>query len=375
MTVLETAQELIRIPSVNPGYDSESGGETQVAEWLCKWAFRHGLEVRRQDVFPNRPNVIIRLCNGADQPHLLFNGHTDTVATSNMTIPAFAGDAHQGRVWGRGATDMKGPLACMLHALLALRDQPSRWRGQVTLACVVDEELGFAGIRRFLEEARTFDCAVVGEPTGLNVVRGCKGCLRFSFRAVGKAAHSSTPSLGVSAISAMSRAIIALDEYFATSLSQICHPDLGPSTGSVGLIRGGAGVNIVPERCEATVDIRLVPGQSWMETYADIQQLVRMADASVAWEFDQNPMADPPYCLAHDHPSVLKACAGLGEAESRVVNFSCDASKIAAAGIPCLVIGPGDICHAHTADESIAIDDLSRGVAAYVRIAEALLPV
>ena len=373
MNVIETTQSLVRLASVNPGYDSESRGEAEVVEWLLNWGERHGLSTTAPEVFPGRRNVIFRLSNG-EGPHLLLNGHTDTVAVDDMGIPPFAAELRDGRLWGRGAADMKGPLACMLHTLLRLREQPESWRGRVTLACVVDEELGFAGIRHFLAEERAFDYAIVGEPTRFEVVRGCKGCLRFYVRAYGKAAHSSTPEKGISAIHAMAQAIIALGEHFTKSLSQIHHADLGHSTGSIGLIEGGTGINIVPEVCEVKVDVRLVPGQSWQDTYAAIQQAVKASNSKVRWEFDSEPMADSPFCLDASHELVHMACAAIGAGGSQVVNFSCDASKIAAAGIPCLIFGPGDIAEAHTAHESISLADLDRGVETYASIARKLLP-
>jgi len=374
MNIIETAQNLVRIPSVNPGYDPTSSGEFDVAKWLLSWAEEHGFEVETQEVFLGRVNVIIRFRNGSDHPHLLLNGHMDTVAVDGMTIPPFGGEVRDGRLYGRGSTDMKGALACMLHALVALRSDPSRWRGTVTVACVVDEELGFAGIRHFLKVENAFDFAVVGEPTRFEVVRGCKGCLRFFIRGHGKSAHSSTPEKGVSAISAMAQAVTAMDRYFSESLAAIRHDSLGVSTGSVGTIRGGSGVNIVPEFCETSVDIRLVPGQSWEETYGKIKEIISGQSVGVRWEFDTSPLADPPFCLDEEHPMLLAVCAAAGRPSSEVVSYSCDASKIATAGIPCVIFGPGDIAQAHTADESIATEDLHKGVAHYVRIAEALLP-
>lgn len=374
MTVVETTQALVRIPSVNPGYDAASQGEAGVTAFLLAWGAERGIETATQEVFPGRSNVVFRVRNGADRPHLMLNGHTDTVAVDAMTIPPFGGEIRDGRLWGRGSSDMKGPLACMLHALLELRDNPSRWRGTVTLACVVDEEVGFAGIRHFLRTAPEIDYAIVGESTCFEVVRGCKGCLRFFVRAHGRSAHSSTPEKGVSAISAMARAIAALEAHFAGELAAIFHPSLGRSTGSIGIIRGGSGVNIVPDFCEILVDVRLVPGQSWERTYDGLRRAVEGSSADVRWEFDANPLADPPYCFSEDHPAVRLVCAAAGKSASHVVSFSCDASKIAAAGIPCLVFGPGDIAHAHTADESIAIADLSLGVAGYVRVSQTLLP-
>ena len=159
-------------------------------------------------------------------------------------------------------------------------------------------------------------------PTRFEVVRGCKGCLRFFVRAHGKAAHSSTHERGISAISGMGRAVVRMDRYFVDCLSMIRHADLGPSAGSIGLIRGGSGINIVPEVCEVKVDVRLVPGQSW-------------TGAGVHWEFDPHPLADMPFCLDKANSVVQSVCAAMGRDHSEVVSFSCDASKIANVGIPC----------------------------------------
>lgn len=372
--VVETAGSLIRIPSVNPGYDPSSQGEAEAAAWLLAWAERHDFTVRTAEVLPNRNNVIISLANNTPGPRLLLNGHTDTVAVEEMRVPPFEARVERGRLWGRGAADMKGPLACMLEALRFLKDHPERWSGEIVLACVVDEEFEFAGIRAFLESDRDFDYAIVGEPTRLDVIRGCKGCLRFFVRAHGKSAHSSTPEQGINAISSMARGVLAMEEFFAERLPEHTHPDLGCSTGSVGIIAGGSGVNIVPDLCETRVDIRLVNGCSWESIYTGLQAAVRDAGGGGSWEFDPQPLVDPPFCLPEDHPLVRGVCAATERNSARTVSFSCDASKIAAAGIPCVIFGPGDIAEAHTAEESISIEDLHLGVAAYVRIAETLLP-
>lgn len=372
--VKETTQSLVRIPSVNPGYDAESGAETAIAQWLVAWAENHGFSVETQEVFPGRPNVIIRYRNGADHPHLMLNGHTDTVAITEMTIPPFAAEERDGRLWGRGTADMKGPVACMLHALLALRETADQWRGTATVALVVDEEVNFQGVLDLMQRGEKYDFAIVGEPTRFEVIRGCKGVLRFWIRAHGLAAHSSTPWKGRSSISAMGRAILALDEYFADRLSQVTHPDFDHSTGSIGLIRGGSGINIVPDFCEISIDIRLLPGQSGEATYQEIQALVQSTSDQVRWEFDPKPLIDHPFCLSNDDAFVRQVCEATERPQADVVNFSCDASKIAKAGVPCLIFGPGDIAQAHTANESIAIEELERGVEAYVRIAKKLMP-
>ena len=437
-TALDIAQALVRIPSVNPDYDPASAGEGAVTAWIEEWGRAHAFTVWRQPVLPGRENVLLQFRNGAAHPHFMLNGHTDTVGVGGMTIAPFAGEVRDGRLWGRGASDMKGPLACMMAAALRLKNAPSTWRGTLTVACMADEEFRFRGVTAMLEQlvgrdavepsapvgrdsvepylegseasaasisgevtpgrdaryARAScvgkwgsteshptgglpDFAVVGEPTRLRVVRGCKGCLRFAIHALGRAAHSSKPHEGRSAVVAMAHAILALETHFTTRLTQIAAPGFGTSTGSIGLISGGTGVNIVPERCTIQVDIRLLPGQDWRATYTEIQALLRercRRVPDVEWQFDEPSVVDPSFEFPADHPLVTTACAVLGQATPDVVFFGCDASKIAARGVPVIVLGPGDIAQAHTVDEFIALADLQAGTEAYLRLAQALMP-
>jgi len=294
-----------------------------------------------------------------------------------MTTPPFAGDVREGRLWGRGSADMKGPLACMLAAAWQLRQQPATWKGTLTVACVVDEEYRFRGILALMEELNKPDFAVVGEPTSLRVVRGCKGCLRFAVRAHGRAAHSAHPQRGRNAIVAMARAILELNSFFDERLSKIRHPDFGCSTGSIGLIEGGSGINIVPENCSIQVDIRLLPGQDANETYQEIQTALRARLGSVKdveWNFDPPSVVDAGYEISADSELVRQACVVVCMKESEVAFYSCDASKIAAKSVPCIILGPGNIAAAHTADESIAVDEMSSGAEVYVRLAQVLMP-
>lgn len=274
---------------------------------------------------------------------------------------------------------MKGPLACMMAAALRLKNAPSTWRGTLTVACMADEEFRFRGVAAMLEQmpADTLpDFAAVGEPTRLRVVRGCKGCLRFAIQAVGRAAHSSRPHEGRSAVVAMAHAILELERHFTTRLTQIAAPGFGTSTGSIGLISGGTGVNIVPERCTIQVDIRLLPGQDGCATHQEVQTLLRARCQQVPdmqWQFPEPSVVDPSFEFPAEHPLVRTACTVLGQPEPDVVFFGCDASKLAARGVPVIVLGPGDIAQAHTVDEFIALADLEAGTEAYVRLALALM--
>ena len=212
MTALEIAQELVRRPSVNPMHDPNSTGEGAVVDWLEEWGNEQKLETLREPVFPGRDNISFTISSGSG-PHLLLNGHTDTVSVAGMSIEPFSGEVSDDRLWGRGASDMKGPLACMLSALLELRARED-WCGTVTVGCVVDEETEFQGIIKFIEDHDPWDFAVVGEPTNLRVVHGCKGCLRTIVRVAGRAAHSSDPSQGRNAIVGMAPVLEALQTFF-----------------------------------------------------------------------------------------------------------------------------------------------------------------
>ena len=377
-TALDIAQALVRIPSVNPDYDPASAGEDAMTAWIENWGRANGFTVWRQPVLPGRENVLLQFRNGADHPHFMLIGHTDTVGVGGMTIAPFGGEVRDGRLWGRGTSDMKGPLACMMAAALRLKNDPTSWRGTLTVACMADEEFRFRGVTAMLEQMPPPDFAVVGEPTRLRVVRGCKGCLRFAIHALGRAAHSSKPHEGRSAVVAMAHAILDLERHFATRLAQIAAPGFGTSTGSIGLISGGTGVNIVPEHCTIQVDIRLLPGQDWRATYDEITLLSdswlgKVADG-IQFQFDPPSVVDPSFEFPAEHPLVKTACAVLGQPAPDVVFFSCDASKLAARGVPVIVLGPGDIAQAHTVDEFISLADLEAGTDAYVRLAQALMP-
>ena len=374
---IEIARRLVQIPSVNPSYDPSSPGESDVADWIGAWGLDHGLEVNRQPVLGNRSNVLLSVNGHRPGRHLMLNGHMDTVGVAGMTIDPFSGEMIDGRLYRRGAADMKGPLACMLAALLILQNSAESWAGKVTVAAVVDEEYRFLGIQNLLAHREPIDFAIVGEPTMLRVIRGCKGCLRLQVSTHGKAAHSSRPREGASAISAMARVIPRLEEYFSQRLESIVSPGFGSSTGSIGLIHGGTGVNIVPDRCEIQIDVRLLPVQDGRNVHQEIVELLSKVSLPEGTHVEVSDplLCDPAFELEEDHPFVRSLLSTLDQAHADVAWFSCDASKIAAQGIPCVVLGPGSIREAHTARESISLAELKEGTATYVRLAHGLLSV
>lgn len=358
-------QELVRTPSVNPHGDPgcDNPGEAALAGKVASLLASLGAHTQLREVKPGRPNVVAKFCSHRhDKPRLILAPHLDTVSVAGMAIPPFSGELRDGRIWGRGATDTKGPMAAMLTALAeegeAIRDLPY----EVWFVGLMGEEAGQEGARAFVSEAvaqgeldpdRTV--ALIGEPTDLRVVHATKGAAWLTLSAEGKAAHASTPERGENAIYRIADALRVLREEVLPSFDAITAPVLGKPTGSAGVIRGGSKTNIVPDRCTLEVDFRTVPGQDIAPSIAALERAAPGLSAKV-WQ-------SPPMWTAPDHPFVA-ALAAAGDGLAGAPWF-CDAAIFAAAGIPAVAAGPGSIAQAHTTDEWIRVEDLARGVAFY----------
>ncbi|MEU6144073.1 M20 family metallopeptidase [Streptomyces sp. NPDC047081] len=360
-------QDLVRLPSVNPRGGPGDGGETAVAGYVRDWLQRHGVQAELHEVLPGRCNVVA-VVPGRREEAVLLESHLDTVEVDGMTVPPYDGVVRGGRLYGRGACDAKGPLAAFMLAAaeLALGETPLH---TVVLAGVCDEEHDYRGVVHLLERLRDrrFVGAVVGEPTGLVLAVAHKGVVRYTVRTTGRAGHSSRPEEAVNAISLMAPVLAHLT---ATPPAIAPHPLLGPATRSVTRIRGGTGPNVIPGTCEADVDRRTLPGE----------------EPDAVWEQDRAELAalgaelDPPFIVdfALDTPAdsavVSALCTALA-ADGRPTDiagmpFATDASKIARAGVPTVVFGPGSILDAHSADESVDLAEVeaaARIVVAAVR--------
>ncbi|MBS0661210.1 MAG: M20 family metallopeptidase [Verrucomicrobia bacterium] len=369
--VVELLRDLVRIPSVNPlsGEDASVSGEAACARAVAAHLHELGAsEVTLPEVLPGRPNVLAHFASdGPPKPRLLFAPHLDTVSVSGMSIDPFGAELRDGKVHGRGSTDTKGTMAAMLRAFWNVRELLPRLSHEVWFAGLADEEAENRGAQWLVDQRFAADFAIVGEPTGCDLVHRHKGALWLQLRTQGRAAHAATPERGENAIYTLAAAALAVRDRLIPELSREVDDLLGSATASLGLIRGGRKVNVVPDWAEAELDVRTLPTQQGPQFAERVIGLLR--DAVPGLEV-RVLRSQPPLHTERTHPLIGKLEA-LG---SRCIGvpWFCDGSVLASAGIPAIAAGPGDIAQAHTADEFLAVDDLRRGEEFYTRFLRSL---
>jgi acetylornithine deacetylase len=399
---VETLQQLVRIPSINPlGHDGGGAnyGEARLTEYLQGLCEQRGWGWLRQRVHPGRENLLTMI-PGTPSPReggelLLWDVHQDTVAVDGMTVEPFGGELRDGRVYGRGASDDKGPMAAMLAALSRVKPgTEGERRPTIVLALTVNEECGFTGAQALCHLwspvgtppssmdigiaggtltpvdlfPRKPDAAIVAEPTDLNVVVAHQGMVRWRCHAEGRAAHSSRPDEGVNAIYAMSQVLQAVERYHAERLATASeHPLCGRPAACVTTIRGGVGINTVPDRATIEIDRRITPGDDPARAYAELVEYIAgrvdLGDARLT--HDAPFMQSTGLSDAHNRPFAERLAQLVRDAgrSSALVGapYGTDAAAFGASGVPAVVFGPGSVRQAHTADEYIEVSELALG--------------
>jgi acetylornithine deacetylase/succinyl-diaminopimelate desuccinylase-like protein len=357
-TVVELLQHLVRIPSVNPHGDpgTDQIGEARIAEYLLNFLRSLGAQAELREVLPDRPNVVAHW--PGDRPgkrRLLLAPHTDTVSVGGMTIDPFSGEVREGKVWGRGASDTKGPMAAMLWALKESRERLPGLGHEIWFAGLMSEEADNFGSRA-LAAQEPFDFVIAAEPTNLEVVHAHKGSTFFNLRTTGRAGHASRPDPSSNAIDKMLDVLAVIRTEFAADFAGQHDPLLGSSTLSIGTIRGGTKTNIIPDFCEASVDMRFAP----KHYQPDMIDRFRGRLQKVCPDVEVTAIPSPPLYTDPAHPLIAK----LGECGAKPVGapWLCDACFFAERGMAAVALGPGSIQQAHTKDEFISVEDLQRGV-------------
>jgi len=362
--VVTLARTLIQFDTTNP-----PGNEGDLARFAGGYLEGLGLQVSLHDVGAGRLAVVARL-PGDLEGVLAFNGHSDVVpGGSGWTTPPFRPEVRDGRLYGRGSTDMKGGIAAMMVAASRLIQVPASQRATVEIHIVPDEEDKGLGTRYLVNRGLVAaDAAIVGEPTGLQVQVAHKGILWVKATFQGKSAHASMPERGVNAIYKASSAIERLKSEMASRLARTSHPLLGSPSVSVGVITGGTRVNTVPDSCEVWIDRRLVPGEDASSSIQEINEV--LSPDSLEMDNLEEPME-----VSESEPIVTLAreCTRAVTGEDRgIAGFpgATDARfYVNDAGVPTILLGPGSMSQAHAADEWVPVEDLEKAASIYLEIA------
>jgi acetylornithine deacetylase len=368
-------RDLVAIPSVNPMGRPLEGPEIyegRLADYLENFFRSLGVPCERQVVEPRRDNVVARFDTGARQT-LLLEAHEDTVPTDNMVIEPFAAQVADGRLYGRGACDIKGGMAAMLTAFArVVRERPAGAMNLI-MACAVDEEHGGLGVKRLVRDGLRADMAVVAEPTKLQIVDAHKSAVRWHITTTGRSCHSSRPDQGINAIYRMAGLLVALQQYAEWLQTSPPHPRLGPPTLSVGIVEGGTSVNTVPDRCRIEIDRRFIPGEDAADIQCQVSDYLRRTGPEIPFECSEPRIGAQPLSPERSGELVARLGAAIdavvGRHDVMAVPYGTDAGTIAEAGIPAVVFGPGDIARAHTADEWVPLAEVEQAAEILYRLA------
>lgn len=378
--LIKLTQSLIQLPS----HKDVQGREKEVAKYIYDFCIANDLEAEIIPVDGERSNVIAYLRGDGTGKTLMLNGHTDTVPPYNMTIDPFAAEIKDDAIWGRGAVDMKGPIASMIITMLSLKRSGKKLKGDVIFTGVIGEEERSEGSEYLVKSGLKADGAVVGEPSNYEYAIGHRGLEWLEIVIKGKAAHGGIPHLGINAIEKAAKLIEKIKNQLYPKLEDRYNEYMGPSVMNFGVIEGGSQPSTVADRCSIKIDRRYVPGetaQSVIKEYQDIIDSLKSEDP----DFDAEIIRMPNNMLTLDHlylmtPPDDPIVIAVREAIKGVINKEplitrrrgwTDAALISNYGnIPTVVFGPGDISYSHTKNERVKISELVDAVDIYSKIIE-----
>lgn len=381
--LIRWVQELTRIPSV---WRPEVGlGEEAAAQWVASRCLEMGLETHKEEVQPGRPNIIA-LYKMDEGPTLMFEGHTDVVTEGNSqawTYPPFSATLRDGKIYGRGANDMKAGLVCALIATQAIVHSHIKLNGTILLGAVCDEEGQMIGIKHFVDQgwADRVDAAIVCEPEENHLCISQKGVMWLRITLYGVMAHGAMPLTGCNTAYPMARFLNLVQHLESRIISDhgrhefLGQPSITPTIlQSPPKEHGEAQNNVMPDATMVTLDCRLIPGQDPEQLRAEIENLsqtVVAADSRLHYDLEvlevRHPTATDP-----QHPVVttlassyqdLTNCAPIyggvpGSTDGTILN--------ARKGIPIVTCGPGDIHIPHHIDEWVSVEEIKLAVRMYV---------
>jgi len=348
---------LVRTESVNPSLDPAGSGEAAAARFVADWAVAHGLRAEIAEAAPGRTNVLVHAGRGGGSTVMLL-GHLDTVGGDA------AADVRDGRVYGRGAYDMKGAVASALVAARGL--DRAGVAGSVVVACAADEEYASLGAEQLVAHGARPDFVIMCEPTDERLCVAHRGFTGFEIEVAGRAAHGSRPDLGVDAIAATGVVLTRLEQLARDLLAREPHPLLGTPSIHASVISGGQEFSSYPERCLLQGERRTLPGETDEEIAAELAELAAGVDATTRLVFSRPPLETDP---AHELPRAVARAAATSSFEG--IPFWTDGALFSAAGIPTILYGPRG-SGAHAAEEWVEVESLVRCAEVYAESARLL---
>lgn len=381
-SISNLVSQLVKIPSV-------SGAERDVAQFITSWGHDHGLEAfevlvpsdlqsrvagfDHEQNLENRPNVVLRLRSPRSSGRrVVINGHIDVVPTGNVDrwrSSPFSGEIREGRIYGRGSSDMKGGLAVGLTALRVLAEQSVQLPFDIEMQCAIGEETGGIGTIGMIDLFEEKPMAVfVLEPTACRLVRACGGAQPFSIKIQGRAAHISAPWNGVSAAKLACEVFAMLQKLGQSRQESIFHPlfdDLPEKAPlAIGVVQAGDWRLAIPDSAMIQGRIGTLPTESLEDVRQQLFEAVHEHSEADSW-LRENPLElywDGPGFPGWETPGESPPAVALASALTIVRNevpmgaatYGCDAGHFFASGAPVVIYGPGDIAQAHVKNEFVS---------------------
>ena len=360
----ELLQGLIQIKSVNP-----PGNENQIANFIKKFLLKNNIHSELVPLEEGRSSVIAKI-EGKEERNITLCGHLDTVKVKeeDWTKPAFQGLIENGKMYGRGASDMKGGVAAILYAAVLLKRRGINLKKTVQLVLTADEEWGYRGAKNLVDGGyfdRT-DFLIFTEPSNLQVSTGEKGELWIKAKFYGKSAHGSTPEVGVNTIIPGSEFVVNITERYEKIFE--ADPFWGKTSMNIGQFHGGVQVNIVPNYSETQLDFRVISEEDKEKAV----ELVRKTGEEIAKKYKVRFAEEifnyhPPIFTNPDNHYVEKFLQAAGVREVIITKYCTDgATIIPIKKMPFIIFGPGDIAQAHQNDEYIELESLYRAVDSFI---------
>lgn len=372
---VEFLKELLNTNSVNP-----PGNEKQIAKIIAKKLNENGIESTIRSIETNRAYLTARLKGNGNKKSLVFSGHMDTVPPGDIPWKYEPFDAKEidGRLYGRGASDMKGGLAALIIAMIEIAKEEVSLEGDLVLAATAGEEVDSLGARTMIKDGILKDTGamIIGEPSGNEIFVSHKGALWLEVVSYGKIAHGSMPEQGINAIENMNALINILHNKFKFKYKE--DKLLGGPTLTLSVISGGVRTNVVPNICKLQMDIRTVPGQKHQEIISDIKVLLKEIEKNSNAKFELKvlnnlmavgtPIEHPLIQLAHSTANELFYY----EHELKGARYYTDASTFVPGlgnNLPLFIYGPGEEAMAHQSNEYIEINKYFDAIKFYKEIA------